>query len=301
MNTLDSKHFQFLKEVDIFKELDDSQLKQVATCLMYKEVAENELVFSRLEKEQVLYIVRYGKLKLELVGADDIFFEKGQVFGEVAVINNNHRTGTIKALEPTMLFALSGLDLFDNGKIDPKSALAIMKVMAKMITSYLTSAQNTSTASLIESGESEFVEFKSTMRYNLFTKKFDKEIEHAVLKTIAGFLNTNGGTLIIGVDDKKEILGLKNDKFKDDDHMLLHLTQIIQEKINTEHSRFIKGNIEHSNGKRILRIDVKPASSPAYVAHNNEEFLYVRTGPATSPLKVSEVFNFIQTRFTKNL
>jgi len=196
-----------------------------------------------------------------------------------------------------MLFALSGLDLFDNDKIDPKSALAIMKVMAKMITSYLTSAQNTSTASLIESGESEFVEFKSTMRYNLFTKKFDKEIEHAVLKTIAGFLNTNGGTLIIGVDDKKEILGLKNDNFKDDDHMLLHLTQIIQEKINTEHSRFITGTIEHSNGNRILRIDVKPASTPAYVSHNNEEYLYVRTGPSTSSLKASEIFNFIQTRF----
>lgn len=301
MNILDAKHFEFLKEVDIFRELDDSQLKQVASCLMPKEVVENELVFSRLEKEQVMYIVRYGKLKLELVGGDDRIIEKGEVFGEVAVINNNYRTGTIKAVEPTLLFALNGLDLFDNDKIDPKSSLAIMKVMAKMITSYLTSAQNTSTASLIESGESDFVEFKSTMRYNLYTKKFDKEIEHAVLKTIAGFLNTNGGTLIIGVDDKKGILGLDNDKFKDDDHMLLHLTQIIQEKINTEHSRFIQGNIEHSNGNKILRVDVKPASTPAYVAHNNEEFLYVRTGPSTSALKASEIFNFIQTRFTKNL
>lgn len=301
MNILDAKHFEFLKEVDIFRELDDSQLKQVASCLMPKEVVENELVFSRLEKEQVMYIVRYGKLKLELVGGDDRIIEKGEVFGEVAVINNNYRTGTIKAVEPTLLFALNGLDLFDNDKIDPKSSLAIMKVMAKMITSYLTSAQNTSTASLIESGESDFVEFKSTMRYNLYTKKFDKEIEHAVLKTIAGFLNTNGGTLIIGVDDKKGILGLDNDKFKDDDHMLLHLTQIIQEKINTEHSRFIQGNIEHSNGNKILRVDLKPASTPAYVAHNNEEFLYVRTGPSTSALKASEIFNFIQTRFTKNL
>lgn len=297
MNILDARHFEFLKEVDLFQELDDTQLKQVASCLYPKEVAESELVFSRLEKEQVLFIVRYGKLKLELVGNEDIFIEKGEVFGEVAVINNNYRTGTIKAVEPTMLFALSGLDLFNNDKIDPKSSLAIVKVMAKMISSYLTSEQNTSSASLIENGESEFVEFKSTLRYNLFTKKFDKEIEHAVLKTIAGFLNTNGGTLIIGVDDKKEILGLKNDNFKDDDHMLLHLTQIIQEKINTEHSRFIKGTIEHSNGLRILRVDVKPASTPAYVAHNNEEFLYVRTGPSTSPLKASEIFNFIQTRF----
>lgn len=297
MNILEPKHFEFLQSVNIFKDLDIKHQKQLATCLLPKEVSENELVFSRLEKEQVLYIVRFGRLKLELTNGEDHYFEKGDVFGEVAIINNNHRTGTIKAIEPSMLFALNGADLFNNNKIDAEAALIIMKKLARMITSYLITAQNTSTAALIENGENEYVEFKSTLRYNLFSKKFDKEIEHAVLKTIAGFLNTNGGTLIIGVDDKKHILGLKNDKFNDDDHMLLHLTKIIQEKINTEHTRFIKGSIEHSGDTAILRVDVKPASSPAYVAHNNDEHLYVRTGPATTALKVSEVYNFIQTRF----
>lgn len=297
MHNIEPKNFEFLQGVDIFKNLDVKHQKQLAECLSTKEVSENELVFSRLEKEQVLYIVRFGRLKLELNNGDDRFFEKGDVFGEVAVINNNHRTGTIKAIEPSMLYALNGADLFDNKKIDPEASLIIMKELARMITSYLITAQNTSTAALIERGENEYVEFKSTLRYNLFLKKFDKEIEHAVLKTIAGFLNTNGGTLIVGVDDKKQILGLKNDNFKDDDHMLLHLTKLIQEKINTEHTRFIRGNIEHSNGLRILRIDVKQASSPAYLAHNNDEFLYVRTGPATTPLKVSEVYSFIQSRF----
>jgi CRP-like cAMP-binding protein len=299
MKILESKHLDFLKEVNLFKNLNDEQIKQVASCLETKEVNENELVFSRLEKEEVLYIVRYGSLLLEMVGSEDMTFEKGDVFGEVAVINHDHRTGTIKALEPCLLFALHGDDLFDNSKIEASAALLIVKEMAGMITSYLTSAQNTSTASLIEKGENELVEFKSTLRLNLFTKKFDKEIEHAALKTIAAFLNTNGGTLIVGVADDKKILGMENDQFKDDDHTLLHLTKLIQERINIEHTRFIKGHIEHSNGNSILRIDVKPASSPAYVVHNNEEYLYVRTGPATTPLKVSEVYNFVNTRFFK--
>ncbi len=196
-----------------------------------------------------------------------------------------------------LLISLNGKDLLNEEKIPAKTAIKIFIHLARMISSYLSTAQNTSTHSLIEEGESEFVEFKSTLRYNLFTKKFDKEIEHATLKTIAAFLNTSGGTLICGVDDHKQILGLNEDNFKDDDHMMLHLTKLIQERIGMQHARFIKSNVESSDGKKVLRVDVKPASSPAYLVHNKDEVFYVRTGPATSQMKVSEIYGYIQTRF----
>jgi len=255
------------------------------------------VVFSRLEKEQVLYIVRFGELKLEIIGDKDKIFKKGDVFGEIAVLNNNFRTGTIIAIEPSLLFCLNGIDMIDGAKIPAEASLKIVVELARKITSYLTSAQNTSTQRLIELGESDFVEFKSTLRYNLHTKKFGKEIEHASLKTIVAFLNSSGGTLIIGVDDKKNILGLENDQFRDNDHMRLHLTNIIQERISTKHTQFIKGAPEQSNGLKVLRIDVKPATSPAYLTSNNEEILYVRTGPSTSQMRVSEIYSYVQTRF----
>ncbi len=206
------------------------------------------MVFARLEREQVLYIVRYGKLKLEIAGNEDKFFEKGDVFGELAVINNNFRAGTIKAVAPSLLFSLSGKDLLNENIIPATISIKIFVELARMISSYLTTAMNTSTFSLIEQGENDFVEFKSTLRWNLFTKKFDKEIENATIKTIAAFLNSSGGTLIVGVDDKKEMLGLENDKFNDDDHCLLHLTKLIQDKISMQHTRFVIANIEKSNG-----------------------------------------------------
>jgi len=297
MNLKDNNHLDFLKSVPIFKGLDEIELEIVLECLVPKEVDENEMVFARLEKEKVLYIVRYGKLRLEMIGHDDKFFEKGDVFGEVAVINNNYRSGSIKAVEPSLLISLNGNDLLNEDKIPAKTAIKIFIHLARMISSYLATAQNTSTQSLIEEGENEFVEFKSTLRYNLFTKKFDKEIEHAALKTVAAFLNTSGGTLICGVDDQKQILGLKEDNFKDNDHMMLHLTKLIQERIGMQHTRFIKSNIESSDGKKVLRVDVKPASSPAYLMHNNDEVFYVRTGPATSQMRVSEIYDYIQSRF----
>jgi len=297
MDLSQPKHFEFLKEVSIFCELTEKQLSLVVKHLQTKEVNENEVVFSRLEKEQVLYIIRYGELKLEMAGIEDKSFKKGEVFGEIAIINNNFRTGTIKAVESSLLLCLNGKDLFDTNKLPAEISIKIIVELAKKISSYLTNAQNTSTRSLIDQGENELVEFKSSLRYNLHTKKFDKNIEHACLKSIAAFLNTSGGTLIVCVDDKKNLLGLKEDGFRDDDHCLLHLTKLLQDHISIKHTRYIKGTIEESEGLKILRIDVKPGASPAFLTHNNTEFLYVRSGPSTTALKASEIYSFTRNRF----
>ncbi len=297
INFTDAEHFEFLKSVSIFKKLTDTELKQVVKYLYVKQIDKNETVFARLSSEQILYIVRYGKLKLEMPGQEDVIYEKGDVFGEISVINHKFRSGTIKAVEPSLLISLAGKDIFNTKKIPAEISLKIIVELAKMITDYLSTAENTSTYALIENGENDYVEFKSTLRYNLYTKKFDKEMEHAALKTIAAFMNSSGGTLLIGVDDDKNILGLKNDKFKDDDKTLLHLTKLIQERIGMQHTSFVRAVIEGTDGSKILRVDVKPSNIPAYLTHNNDEIFYVRTGPATAQMKVSEIYSYINSRF----
>ena len=57
-----------------------------------------------------------------------------------------------------------------------------------------------STKEIITHGESKRVEFKQTGRISLRTKQRDPVIEQAVVKSIAGFMNTEGGTLLIGVN-----------------------------------------------------------------------------------------------------
>ncbi len=294
---MEPEHFEFLKSVSIFKRLTDAEIEQVVKYLYIKQIAENETVFARLSTDQVLYIVRFGKLRLELPGQDDMIYEKTDVFGEIAVLNHKFRSGTIKAVDPSLLICFNGKDLFNEKKIPASISLKIIVEVAKIITEYLSTVENTSTHTLIENGENDYVEFKSTLRYNLYTKKFDKEMEHAALKTIAAFMNSSGGTLIIGVDDDKNILGLENDKFKDDDKTLLHLTKLIQERIGMHHTSFVRAVIEGTNGNKIIRVDVKPSEIPAYLTHNNDEIFYVRTGPATAQMKVSEIYSYINSRF----
>lgn len=61
------------------------------------------------------------------------------------------------------------------------------------------------------SGESERVEFKSSARWDYVNNRPNRAIEEAVVRTIAGFLNHRGGSLLIGIDDGGEVVGLKAD------------------------------------------------------------------------------------------
>ena len=64
---------------------------------------------------------------------------------------------------------------------------------------------------LLRVGESQTVEFKSTARWNLHARKPDKKMEHVITKTVCGFLNAQGGKLLIGVDDDGNVVGLDSD------------------------------------------------------------------------------------------
>ena len=65
--------------------------------------------------------------------------------------------------------------------------------------------------SLLAAGESEHVEFKASARWDLEHHRQSRELEAAVARTIAGFLNHAGGSLILGVTDARAVCGLERD------------------------------------------------------------------------------------------
>ena len=150
---------------------------------------------------------------------------------------------------------------------------------------------------LVTGGESDDVEFKSTLRVNLHTKKVDKDMEHASLKTIAAFLNTEGGTLLIGVSDDREPLGLAADNFPNEDRMGLHLTNIVNAHLGRQAMTSIRLRFEDYIGKRVLVVDCGRSPTPVYLKDGNREIFYVRTGPATSEMSVSESVEYVNQRF----
>ena len=161
------------------------------------------------------------------------------------------------------------------------------------------SVQEPSIAEIIRAGESNAVEFKSSLRVNLHTKTQDSKIEYAVRKTLAAFLNTRGGTLVIGVDDKGNPLGLENDAFKDEDKMDQHLANLIRDRLGPHHTFCLHPRFTDYEGKRILVISSDPANSPAYVKDRKTEYFYIRTGGTTTELPASKIHDYVKQRFGK--
>ena len=149
---------------------------------------------------------------------------------------------------------------------------------------------------LIAKGENRNVEFKSTLRMNLHSKKPGKEIELAWLKGVAAFLNTDGGTLLLGVTDSGEVCGLEQDVFENEDKCRLHFKNLVATHIGAEMSKYIRFRLVSVSGKTVGVVHCSRSSEPVFLKHGNKEAFYIRNGPSSDELPVSKALNYIKHR-----
>ena len=156
--------------------------------------------------------------------------------------------------------------------------------------------------SLIAEGESSSVEFKESLRYDVRKGEASKEMERMVLKTIVGFLNADGGTLLVGVRDTGEVAGLDNDfkalPKKNRDGLENHMSMLVKTMIGLPFARHIAVGFEKVEGKDVCVVTVRGSHKPAYLraADRSEEF-FVRVGNSTQPFSMSEAEDYIKTRW----
>jgi len=151
--------------------------------------------------------------------------------------------------------------------------------------------------SLIHSGESLHLEFKSTMRMNLRSGKAGREIELAWLKGVAAFMNTDGGILLIGVEDDGNILGLEADNFENDDKCRLHFKNLFNQHLGPEFSKYVHFEIFDLDHKQVVAIECERAGDPAFLTHGQGESFYIRSGPSNMELTISQALSYLRRRF----
>ncbi len=151
---------------------------------------------------------------------------------------------------------------------------------------------------LIEQGESYSLEFKSTLRWDLYQNKKNPAIEHASLKTIAAFLNSGGGNLLIGVMDDGNIQGIETDKFDNEDKFLLHFWNLVKSSMGHEFTQYIRANTEHLDGKTVCHVRCLRSPGPVFLKQKgfDEEF-YIRVGPSSASMEIREALKYISERF----
>lgn len=157
---------------------------------------------------------------------------------------------------------------------------------------------------LVLSGEAQNLELKESFRWDGQRRVVNKDLEKTVMKTIASFLNLEGGKLIIGVSDDKSIRGLDVDyqslPRQDRDGFENHFNHIFNTALGARFRQFVKLNFEEINGRDVCLVDVLQADGPVYLRTNDAEEFFVRTGNTTASLKMSEATDYIKSHWRES-
>lgn len=194
------------------------------------------------------------------------------------------------------------------GKSYSKRPLGQMTVSAEVVDSApseapaATPAPAVSIADLLAGHESNNVEFKSTLQWDVKKDEKADYLRLATLKTIAAFLNSDGGYLLIGVEDNGAIYGLEQDLKlmtgktlqQRRDKFELHLTNLIADRIGNYFTKFVTVQFELVDDRLVCLVSVQPASEAAYV--DGQKF-FMRAGNQTRELSIPDAVRYVGDRW----
>jgi len=152
---------------------------------------------------------------------------------------------------------------------------------------------------LAAGGETDRVEFKQTARWNVHTQQRDPALELVVAKTVAGLLNSDGGTLLIGVDDNGDPTGLENDlslgKSPDHDRYQLFLVDLLQRTLGKTATTLVSITFEPIGTVDVCRLEIETSERPVFLDEpkgpRTADF-YVRIGNSTRRLLPDELLRY---------
>jgi hypothetical protein len=154
---------------------------------------------------------------------------------------------------------------------------------------------------VIKAGENDYVEFKSSLRWDYDQAIINKTMEYVVAKTIAAFMNSEGGKLFIGVSDAGEILGIDKDymtlKNKNKDGFLLQLTQVINSYLGKEFNQYVNLKTVQFGEKYICVVDVITSAMPVYLKNNDKEEFFIRASASSLSMSIKEATAYIKTKW----
>jgi hypothetical protein len=156
---------------------------------------------------------------------------------------------------------------------------------------------------LIKRGESKSLEFKSTLRWSLKEDcRDDKGVTHASQKTIAAFLNTEGGDLLLGVGDDGSIVGIECDQLETDDKFMRHLAQVVRNGMGDRAETCIEPKTQIVQGKTVCVVSCQRSPEPVFLKWKGTETsrdgdFFVRSGPGTVKLSPDSAKEYIRPRF----
>lgn len=146
--------------------------------------------------------------------------------------------------------------------------------------------------SLLAQGEGEGVEFKASVRWDYRERRVNRALEAVIARTIAGFMNQSGGSVLIGVDDDGSVRGLAADyatlKRPDRDGFQQLLVGLVESHLGGDLCPLVHVLFHQVGGEEICRLVVEPSPRPVYVDEHGAPRYVLRMGNSSRELDVRE-------------
>ena len=155
---------------------------------------------------------------------------------------------------------------------------------------------------LIQDGESEHLEFKQTARFNPHTSdNKDDRLTDDILKSVAAFLNADGGTLLVGVHDSGLVVGVAPDLKlfgNNQDQLQLWFQNTLNESLGSMVvSQHVSYKLIEVEKHFVVRLDVTRSSSVVWCkTKDGSQRLFVRSGNQSPELQGYAITDFARKR-----
>lgn len=158
-------------------------------------------------------------------------------------------------------------------KLDAEFAALVARELRGVAPTFARSVEE-----LLAGAEDDSIEFKSTARWDLREQRRNKAMEDAVVKTVTAFLNTDGGSLLIGVADDGTLVGLSHDYLQVQPHngdgFVNWLTTLLANAMGAAAAMRIRARIIKHDGFELCRLDVPASSRPTWAKTSKAERLF---------------------------
>ena len=202
-----------------------------------------------------------------------------------------------KTLEKLAQLRLMVDELEKNISVNPSSSGSLAKQVDDLLEVLGRLSIEDQLFSMVIQGESKTVEFKQTFSLDVKDNSKNKDLETAAIKTIGAFLNSEGGDLLVGVDDDGKITGIdvEIEKFHKGsrDKFLQHFKNSLR-RIGEQFYPKISYDIFKLDGKLVLHVSCEPSDKEVFV--DGEKF-FVRANPATDQLTGQKLVDYVKRRF----
>jgi len=128
----------------------------------------------------------------------------------------------------------------------------------------------------------------------------EANLEKVIVKTVAGFLNSDGGTLLVGGDDDATIIGLQHDsqtvhkKSREGYELFLH--DLLLNNVGKDLTPQLAITFHALDGKDLCRLAIQPSPRPVFIKEGQVEHLHIRTGNSTRLLTTREAIEYCKSR-----